>query len=353
LTLVALDGATGEGGGQLLRSALALSALTGQGFEITRIRARRTRPGLQPQHLAAVRAVAMACGARVSGAFDGSPDLRFEPGPIAAGEFRFETGIAGATTLVLEAVLPVLGAAPSSSRVEVVGGTHVPLSPSYDYFARHWSAAVRGLGLVVESQMSRAGFYPQGGGEVKAWVSPWTRPAAALDLAERGPLVAIKGLSGAARVKGGAAERQRDAAQHVFWERRRLEAEWQVVEVNAESPGSFLFLEAIFETGRGAFGFLGQRGISPEILGERAARRLLRFLEDEQGAVDGCLADQLVVPLVAGGGGGKVSTVEVTRHLEGVGALAARFGLPVTVWGRPGGPGGLEVGRHSVAPLVK
>jgi RNA 3'-terminal phosphate cyclase (ATP) len=353
LSLISLDGAAGEGGGQLLRTALALSALTGQGFEITRIRARRTRPGLQPQHLAAVRAVGMACGAKVSGAFDGSPDLRFEPGPIAAGEFRFEIGTAGAITLVLETVLPVLGAASSASRVEVVGGTHVPMSPSYDYFARHWASAVLGLGLVIRAEMGRAGFYPPGGGEVSARVSPWPRPAASLHLVERGALVAIKGLSGAARVKGEAAQRQADAAQHVLWDRRRLEAGWEVVEVGADSPGSFLYVEAVFETGRGAFAFLGQRGVSPETLGDRAARRLLRFLEDEEGAVDGHLADQLVVPLVAGGGAGKVSTVELTPHLETAAEVAKHFGLPVEVWGRPGGPGGLQVGRIDPAGLSR
>jgi RNA 3'-terminal phosphate cyclase (ATP) len=172
---------------------------------------------------------------------------------------------------------------------------------------------------------------------------------AALDLAERGALVGIRGLSGGARVKGGAVERQRDAAQAVLWERRRFEADWQALEVSADSPGSFLFLEAVYEKGRGAFAFLGQRGVSPEALGDRAARRLLRFLEDEEGAVDAHLADQLVVPLLTGGGGGRVTTVEVTRHLQSTAEVAARFGLPVTVWGRVGGPGGLEVGRGALA----
>jgi RNA 3'-terminal phosphate cyclase (ATP) len=154
----------------------------------------------------------------------------------------------------------------------------------------------------------------------------------------------LAGVSGAGRLKGDVARRQRDAAARSLWERRRLEAEWEVAEVNADSPGSFLYLEARFEKGRGAFAFLGQRGVSAESIGDRAARRLLRFLEDEDGAVDPHLADQLVVPLALAGGGGRVTTVEVTRHLETAVEVATRFGVRARVWGRLGGPGGLEVG---------
>ena len=116
MALIPLDGSRGEGGGQVLRTALTLSAVTGQGFEITQIRARRTRPGLRPQHVAAVRAVAMACDAKTSGLFEGSPDLRFEPGKANAGDFRFEIGTAGASSLVLQTVLPVLATADAESR---------------------------------------------------------------------------------------------------------------------------------------------------------------------------------------------------------------------------------------------
>ena len=344
MSLIALDGAMGEGGGQVLRTALALSAVTGQGFEIAHIRARRPRPGLEPQHLAAIRALTMACGAKVSGAFDGSPDLRFEPGPVAPGAFRFDIGAAGAVSMVLATVLPVLGTASKGSRVAAFGGTHVPASPSFEYLSRHWGAAVRSLGLEARFELVRAGFYPPAGGEARAQVEPWSRQAG-LDLGERGRLVALRGVSGASRLKGDVARRQRDAVARALWERRRLEAEWEVLDVSADSPGSFLFLEAAFETGRGAFGFLGQRGLSAESLGDRAARRLLHFLEDEEGAVDPHLADQLVVPLAMAGGGGRVTTVEVTRHLETAVEVATRFGVRAKVWGRRGGPGGLEVGR--------
>jgi RNA 3'-terminal phosphate cyclase (ATP) len=343
LSLIPIDGAQGEGGGQIVRTALALAAVTGQGFELSRIRAGRPRSGLRPQHLAAVRAAALICAARVGGAFDGSPDLRFEPGPVASGEFHFEIGTAGAASLVLQTVLGPLATAGGASRLEVVGGTHVPASPSFHYLANHWAAVVGRLGLLPRLSLTRAGFYPPGGGEVRAEVGAWARPAT-LSLEERGGLVSVRGTSGAGRLKGDVARRQRDAAQAWLWERRRLETAWDVLDVEAASPGSFLLLEAVFENGRAGFGFLGERGLGPELLGERGARRLLKFLDGE-GAVDAHLADQLAVPLALARGGGRVATSEVTTHLETVVSVLCRFGIPARTWGRRGGPGGLEVGR--------
>jgi RNA 3'-terminal phosphate cyclase (ATP) len=341
--LISIDGSQGEGGGQIVRTALALSAVTGQGFEITRIRVGRAVPGLRPQHLAAIRAATLACGARVGGAFDGSPDLRFEPGPVAAGDFRFEIATAGAVTLVLQTVLLPLATAAQASRVEVTGGTHVPASPSFHYLASHWRAVVERLGVAVTLTLARAGFHPPGGGEVHAEIQPWSRPAS-LSLEKRGALVAIRGTSGASRLTGDVARRQADAARELLWERRRLESAWDLVDVPASSPGSFLLLEVVFEESRAAFGFLGQRGLRAELIGDRAARTLIKFLEGE-GAVDPHLADQLAVPLALAGGGGRVTTTEVTRHLETVAGVVSRFGIPARTWGRRGGPGGLEVER--------
>jgi len=342
--LIAIEGPPAEDGGQILRTALALAAGTGQAFEMTRIREKAARPGLRLEQVAAVRAAALVCSGRVHGGFDGSPDLRFEPGTVAPGEFRFEMGAAGATALVLQMVLPALATAPAGSEVAVAGGTHVAASPSFDYVGRHWTAVVAGLGLLVRPTLVRAGFAPRGEGEVRAEVAPWPRPRGLL-LEQRGDLVQVRGLSGSSRLKGDVARRQRDAAQSTLWERRRIEAVWDVVEEPSASPGSFLLLEAVFEHGRGAFAFLGERGLASEVLGERAARRLLRFLEDEEGAVDAHLADQLVVPLALARGGGRVTTPEVTSHLAAAAGVAARFGIPARTWGRPGGPGGLEVDR--------
>lgn len=344
MDLVALDGAQGEGGGQILRTALALSAVTGRGFRVERIRARRLRPGLRPQHLAAVRAAAMSCGAEVHGAFDGSPDLRFLPGTVAAGEFHFDIGTAGATTLVLQTVLPILATAPEKSRIHVTGGTHVPRSPSHHFLARHWCEVVGRLGLHVRLSLERAGFFPRGGGAVRAELDPWSRPAT-LDLERRGALVGVRGVSGAARLRGDVAQRAAAAARALLWEQRRLESEWEVVDLQATSPGAFLQVEAIFETGRAAFSLLGERGLRAEVLGERAARRLLRFIDDDEAAVDPCLADQLAVPLAVAGGGGRLRTSEVTSHLETVAGVLRQFGVPAETWGRRGGPGGLSVGK--------
>jgi RNA 3'-terminal phosphate cyclase (ATP) len=341
---VEIDGSKGEGGGQILRAALALSAATARPFRVERIRARRARPGLRPQHLAAVRAAALCCGAEVHGAFEGSPDLRFVPHAAVAGDFEFDIGTAGAATLVLQTVAPILAIAPGPSRVSVAGGTHVPLAPTSHFVARHWAPVVERLGLHVETTLVRAGFAPKGEGRIDFATRPWTRPST-LDLSVRGPLVALRGIAGQARLKRDVARRAADAARAWLWEARRYESEWEVVELPAGSPGAFLQVEAVFEEGRAAFPVLGERGLRAEVMGERAARRLLHFLVDEEGAVDSLLADQLAVPLAVARGGGRVLTTEVTEHLETVAAVVRLFDIEAETWGRRGGPGGLSVGR--------
>ncbi len=316
--------------------------LTGQGFEITRIGAGRLRPGLRAQDVASVRAATMASGAKVGGTFEGSPDLRFEPGPLAPGEFRFDLASPAAASFVAQTLLVPLSTAAEGSRLEITGGTHVPGSPSFHYLTRHWAVVLADLGLHLRFELEKAGFHPAGGGEIRAEVEPWIRPAT-LSLEERGSLVTLRGVSGASRLKGDVAERQRDAVQKHLWENQRLDVDWELSAPASASPGSFLHLEAIFEKSRAAFGFLGEPGVRPETLGGRASRRFLRFLEAE-GAVDGYLADQLAVPLAAARGGGRVTTDEVTHHLETVAAALCLFGFSAQTWGRRGGPGGLEVG---------
>jgi RNA 3'-terminal phosphate cyclase (ATP) len=342
--LIPLDGSKGEGGGQVLRTALSLSAATGQGFELVRIRERRARPGLRAQHVAAVRAAGIACGAKLSNAFEGSPDLRFEPGALQGGQFRFEIATAGAASLVLQTLLPVLALASDGSAVEVSGGTHVPLSPSAEFLGRHWAEAVARSELRLGVTLRRAGFNPKGGGELLARVRPWRRPASPLLLEDRGRLERLGIVSGAAHLRGSVAERQAEAARARLWEARRLEPTVELVQPEAASPGSYLLVEAVFENGRAAFGLLGERGVRPERLGDQAARRLLKFL-DGTAAVDRHLADQLAVPLALSGAGGRIGTDEVTPHLETVAGVLRSFGVAAETWGRRGGPGGLSVAR--------
>jgi RNA 3'-terminal phosphate cyclase (ATP) len=342
--LIPLDGAEGEGGGQILRTALSLAVATGQGFELGRIRARRARPGLRPQHVAAVRAATLACGARASGAFEGSPELRFEPQAVAAGDYHFEIGSAGAATLVVQALLPALARAGSASSLVVSGGTHVPLSPSFEFAALHWLPVLRELGIGARLELERAGFYPRGGGGVRGRVEPRQRPGAPLAMESRGALVGVQVVSGVARLRGDVAERQAAAAAKRLWDERRLEPEVQVVRSQGAAPGSYLFARAAFERGGAGIGLIGERRVRPEALGDRAARRLLKFL-DQPAAVDPFLADQLAVPLALSGAGGRVSTPEVTRHLETVASVVRQFGIEARTWGQLGGPGGLEVGR--------
>ncbi len=342
--MITIDGGQAESVGQMLRTALALSAATAQPFEMRRIRARRPRTGLGPNDLAAVRAASLVCGARVHGLFDGSPDLRFEPGPVAAGDFGFDMGGAGAVSLVLQTVVPVLATVSQASRITITGGTHVPLAPTFEYLARPWAATVERLGLRASFTLDQAGFRPRGGGVARATVEGgWSRPTM-LDLGERGALVEVHGIAAAAKVKGDLARRMSEAARSRLWEARRLESTWDVVEPRAAAPGSYFLLEAVFEKGRAGFAYLGERGLRPELLGERAARRLLRFLDGES-ATDPFLADQLAVALALAGGGGRVSTSGVSAHLETVVAVLSAFGVAASTWGRRGGPGGLEVGR--------
>jgi RNA 3'-terminal phosphate cyclase (ATP) len=308
-----------------------------------RIRERRPRPGLSRDHVAAVQATGLCCSATVHGGFDGSPELRFQPGTLRGGDFRFEVATGGAATLLAQLVVPPLAAAGEPSRIAVTGATHVSGGPPYDFLARHWAALLGRLGLTVRFELVRAAFQRAAAGELRAEVGAWSRPHG-LKLESRGSLLAVSGVSGAARLKGGVAERLRDAARARLWEAKRIEATWSIPSFPSASPGSFVLLEAVFEETRAAWCLLGEGGERPEALGDRVARRLLGFLDGE-GAVDPHVAGQLAVPLALAGDGGSVSTDVVTDELEGVVDVVRRFGFPARCWGRRGGPGGVEVDR--------
>ena len=167
--IVTIDGSQGEGGGQVLRTTLSLSAITGTEIELKKIRAGRAKPGLKRQHLTCVKAVAEICGAKVSEVGVGSMELEFRPGPIKGGDYRFDVGTAGSVTLVAQTVIPVLLKADEPSTVTITGGTHVPFAPIWEFFAETYLPELRRMGAKIEAELAQPGFYPAAGGVVKGY----------------------------------------------------------------------------------------------------------------------------------------------------------------------------------------
>jgi len=287
--------------------------------------------------------LAMTCGARMQGAFEGSCELRFEPAVLSPGEFEFDVTGGGAGTFVAQSALVVLARSPAQSRLRILGGTHLPRCPSYHYLARHWLNLVAPTGIGARMSLDQASFVARGAGEMRAETQP-VHPAKPLDLERRGALVAVRGVCGAAGLKGDVARRMRDAAAGLLWEERRLDCSWDLLDLPAVSAGTFAQMELVFEQGQAAFALLGERAVRAEAAGARLARQCLRFL-DGDAVVDRLAADQLVVPMAVGGQGGRVVTEAVTQHLLAVAAVARLFGFDVRISGALGTRGAVEVSR--------
>lgn len=340
--MIAIDGSQGEGGGQILRTALTLSTITGRPFRMEGIRARRPEPGLKAQHRTAVLAAARISGARVQGDGVGSRTLEFEPGPVEGGDWVLDVGTAGSTSLVLQTVALPLALARRPSTVRVTGGTHVPSSPSHDWLEAVWVPAVRRAGFRVSIARRRAGFHPRGGGEAEVRVEP-SPDRVPLELLARSPApraLRIRSLVGG--LPRSIALRQRDAARAVLGSLGPVEE--QIEESPSFSPGTAVLVSADLEDGFGGGGALGARGKPAERVGEEAARAFLEFWGTGR-AVDEHLADQLLIALALGGGPSRYTTARVTSHLR-TNADVVRLFLPVPIGiaGTTGGPGLVTVG---------
>ncbi|BCR06754.1 ribosomal subunit interface protein [Desulfuromonas versatilis] len=310
--MVEIDGSYGEGGGQVLRSALSLSLLTGRAVRLKNIRSGRSRPGLMPQHLKAVQAASAVGRARVEGAAPGSTALVFEPAGLHPGQFRFDIGTAGSTSLVLQTILLPLCLAGEPSHCVITGGTHVPWSPCYHYLQRLWLPCLRRAGLEVALEMERTGFYPRGGGKISASIAP-VEALRPLSLAERGAIRSASLLSFVTQLDERIAERQLHQA------RRRLAGrfgriEQELAELPGPGKGSLLLVVAEFEHSRCCYYGLGERGKSAERVADEAVDALERFL-GSGGAIDEHLADQLLLPLALAEGRSELRTARVTEHL--------------------------------------
>ncbi len=347
--LVELDGADGEGGGQILRTALTLAMLTGRPFRISRIRANRDRPGLRPQHRSAVMAAAKLSGATVQGAAVGSQALTFRPRPFEPADLDIDIGTAGSTCLVLQTLaLPIALRADRGVRVSLTGGTFNLKAPSFPFLDRTWRAYLKLMGLDLALAMPEAGFYPQGGGRLDAWIEHGNpRPLIA---ESRGALLRISGVAGACKLGSRrVADRMRDRAVALLNE-AGIDAEIAIdlAEWSGPAPGAALalVLEHDGDTPPSTFVGLGARGKPAEEVAAEAVAELLDHLHAPgQGAVDAHSADQLVLPLALAEGRSLYTVSHVTEHLRtNIRTVAAFLDRRITLDEPDDGPGRVVIG---------
>ena len=290
--MIEIDGSYGEAGGQILRTSVALSAATGVPCRIHSIRSKRPNPGLRPQHLVGLRAAARMCEAEVEGDEVGSSEVTFRPGTVRPGSYRVDVGTAGAVTLVLQTLLPVTLRAGGEVQFDLTGGTCVAWSPTVGYFRDVLCWYLAQLGIKVDVEVVRHGFYPKGGGRVKAKVSPGK--LGRVKFVERGELEGIyaESIASEGLRKAGVAERQAEAFLRVF-----PEAEVKLHYVESKSPGSCLHAWARYEGGVLGGDALGERGKRAEQVGREAAE-LLRAQVESEAPLDEWMADQ-ILPFMA------------------------------------------------------
>ncbi len=307
--MVRIDGSLGEGGGQVLRSSLALSLVTGTPFTLENIRAGRKKPGLLRQHLTCVRAAQAVSGAGVFGAELRSSSLRFEPGALIPGSYEFAVGTAGSACLVLQSILPALITASGPFELRIGGGTHNPFAPPYDYLERVFLPQLARMGARVEITLERPGFFPAGGGWIRVKVAP-AEEFVALDLTERGEIVGRQATAIVAHLPRSIATREfRIAERRLGWDRDL----GRVIETtDSASPGNAIMLEMECERVTEICTGFGEIRLRAEAVAEKAVRGLREYIK-ATAPVGRHLADQLMVPMVIRAGG-RFRTIKLTRH---------------------------------------
>lgn len=292
--MIEIDGSVGEGGGQILRTSLALSMCTGQPFTLTRIRAGRAKPGLMRQHLTCVNAAAEICGAEVHGAEMNSQSLTFTPGKLRAGDYSFNVGTAGSCTLVLQTVWPALMMADAQSRLKLGGGTHNPMAPPFHFLERSYAPLMRKLGANVELTLRRLGFYPAGGGEIEVTIWPAEDKLQPFDLTERGSKVEDYAECFAPALPRTVAQRELEQLGAALgWS----EAQLRVAPVRQnEGPGNALLATVVYQNLSEVFTQFGEKGVSSEKVARDLVREV-RAYQLSEAALGPHLADQWPLPL--------------------------------------------------------
>lgn len=307
--MILIDGSYGEGGGQILRTSLALSLVTGKPFRIERLRAGRKTPGLLRQHLTAVKAATEIGRAEVTGASVGSCELTFAPKAVVPGEYAFAIGTAGSTSLVLQTVLPALLSASAPSVLTLEGGTHNPFAPPFDFMEKAFLPLLSRMGPQIKAELECPGFYPAGGGRARFTINP-ANSLAPLDLRERGEIRARRAKALVANLPPSIAERELAViGQMLSWNNEWLQPE---VVHNSCSPGNVVSILIESEHLTEVFTGFGERGIMAEAVADKVVREARRYLASEA-AVGEYLADQLLIPMALAGGGA-FTTCRLSRH---------------------------------------
>jgi RNA 3'-terminal phosphate cyclase (ATP) len=305
--MLTIDGSFGEGGGQILRTSLAMSLITGTAVRLTRIRANRDKPGLRQQHLTCVLAAAKIGNAEVEGAKVGANEIVFHPQKVRAGNYSFPIGTAGATSLVFQTVLPPLLLAEGRSELRFEGGTHNMMAPPYDFLERAFAPILKRLGASVELSLERYGFYPKGGGAFTA-VIDGGRKLSPIEVLSRGRIVAEKARALVVQLPASIADRELAVVKEKL---RFTELKVDLVE-RGFSPGNVLFLEIETEGATEVFTGFGERGkpaekVADEAIAEHDSWRTFDVPVGEH------LADQLLIPFALAGGG-SYRTVPPSLH---------------------------------------
>jgi len=304
VNMVTIDGAEGEGGGQVLRTSLALSLITGTPLRIENIRAKRDKPGLLRQHLTAVNAAAAIGDATVDGAALGSTSLTFAPRGVRAGEYSFAIGTAGSTMLVLQTILLPLSVAGETSTVTIEGGTHNPTSPPFDFIERAFLPLLHRMGADVTLTLERPGFYPAGGGKIVVRIAP-AKKLARLVLDERGELVTRIARAIVANLPYTIAQREaQTAVEELGWPAESAQA---LTLTGSPGPGNAISVIIGYERVTDVFTAFGERGVRAEQVAHDAAKQAKRYI-NSGAAVGEHLADQLLLPMAVGEGGSFTST---------------------------------------------
>lgn len=349
-----IDGSYGEGGGQIVRTAVSLSAITGRPVRIENIRAGRPKPGLAAQHLTSISAAGALCDSAIDGATLGSKSIGFRPTRRPRpGDYRFdvaearEGGSAGASSLVLQTVAMPLVFAGGPSRLHILGGTHNEWSPTFEYIREIWIPFLHRIGIEMDAAIQSFGFYPAGGGEIDVHVAgTGFKAMGPFDLIDRGPLLSVTGRAIAANLPPHIPERM---AAHA---RTRLidlapSIEIDVQCVQARCPGAALFLAAHYRHAHAGFSSLGRRGKPSEVVADEAVNALLAH-NMSGAAIDRHLADQALVPLALTGEQSVFTCEAVTNHLRTNAWVIEQFGLAKVAFDERAGRGI----RVQMAPLA-